>query len=291
MKRLKSYEEHNEGIKSGIAKAGLIGSLLLNDPAKAQTIPNPYDASNPSNFTNIISPYSPLNPNGIFQTSQRANQEQSSDFFMNKSRVRDEEYNDPGKSLPVANTLKKMSQSELETRINLYNVEISNYSKSLKPKNVDDTLSNILSSIDSAAKSGGDSAKFNKLFNGLSKHMKDKYGYQIPNQNIEELSDQSVLDIKDGLSKKELFALMGWLGSICLAICGLPQAWSSYKDKHSHGVSWAFLALWALGEIFAMVYVYGRIDIPMMLNYGTNILILAVMIYYKVKPGNKDETD
>jgi uncharacterized protein with PQ loop repeat len=86
-----------------------------------------------------------------------------------------------------------------------------------------------------------------------------------------------------------IFEIMGWLGSICLAICGIPQAWQSYKDKHSDGISWGFVLLWAFGEVFALAYVYDKLDLPLLLNYATNILILGVILYYKVKPQNKLE--
>ena len=86
-----------------------------------------------------------------------------------------------------------------------------------------------------------------------------------------------------------IFEILGWLGSICLAICGIPQAWQSFKDKHSHGISWGFVLLWAFGEVFALAYVYDKLDLPLLLNYATNILILAVILYYKVKPQNKLE--
>ena len=78
--------------------------------------------------------------------------------------------------------------------------------------------------------------------------------------------------------------ILGWLGSICLAVSGIPQAWMSYKEKHAHGMSWAFLLLWAFGEIFALAYVYDKLDLPLLLNYSVNILILAVILFYKISP-------
>lgn len=71
---------------------------------------------------------------------------------------------------------------------------------------------------------------------------------------------------------------------MCLALCGVPQAIQSYQDKHSHGISWGFLLLWGFGEIFAMIYVFEKLDIPLLMNYAANILIVGVMVYYKIKP-------
>jgi len=289
MKYLKSYEEHNEGIKSGLTKLGIVGSLLLNSPDSKGQYTNPYDYSNPSNVTNILSPMSPLNPNGYFQKSMSDINDHD---ISNYKAVPNEEYNDPGR----ADKYKKMDSTQLQKELDAwvrkmkFQAEIAEeYSKSMKKS--DDTLSKILSNIDSVAKSGGDSIRFNELFGNLTSHMKEKYGYEIPNQNIEKLNDETILDLSNGLSKKDLFALMGWLGSILLASCGIPQAWSSYKDKHSHGMSWAFLLLWAFGELFAMIYVYDKLDLPMMMNYGTNILILAIMIYYKIRPGSNGNSE
>ena len=59
----------------------------------------------------------------------------------------------------------------------------------------------------------------------------------------------------------------------------------SYRDKHSHGISWAFVLLWAFGEAFALAYVYDKLDLPLVTNYLTNILILGVILYYKINPG------
>lgn len=77
---------------------------------------------------------------------------------------------------------------------------------------------------------------------------------------------------------------MGWLGSLCLALCGVPQALQSYKDKNSHGISWGMLLLWAFGEVFALTYVFNKLDMPLLMNYAINIFVVALMLYYKVNP-------
>jgi PQ loop repeat len=107
-----------------------------------------------------------------------------------------------------------------------------------KQKSNDKELSNILDEIKQNVNSQ-DSAKFLELFNKLSSHLKDKYGYQIKVQKVEEL-DEAKIDSMKKTTEINLFEILGWLGSICLAICGVPQAWLSYKDKHSHGISGHF---------------------------------------------------
>ncbi len=145
--------------------------------------------------------------------------------------------------------------------------------------NQDSTLNEILNLIHSNIEST-DSTKFIELFNNLSSHMKAKYGYEVELKNISDLN-------KDNIKGMTLFELLGWLGSICLAICGLPQAWMSYKDKNSDGISWGFVLLWAFGEALALAYVYDKLDLPLILNYLTNILIVGVILYYKINPMRK----
>ena len=158
---------------------------------------------------------------------------------------------------------------------------LSNVRKSeLNPK--DEQLNNILSEIQSKLESGNQE-EYKELFNRLSSHIESKYGYKIEPKNLDELSSAGIAEQTKGMS---IFEIMGWLGSICLAICGIPQAWQSMKDKHSHGISWGFVLLWAFGEIFALAYVYDKLDLPLLLNYATNILILAVILYYKISPKN-----
>lgn len=163
---------------------------------------------------------------------------------------------------------------------------LSNVRKSeLNPK--DEQLNNILSEIQSKLESGNQE-EYKELFDRLSAHVETKYGYKIEPKNLDELSEAGISEQTKGMS---IFEIMGWLGSICLAICGIPQAWQSMKDKHSHGISWGFVLLWAFGEIFALAYVYDKLDLPLLLNYATNILILAVILYYKISPKNTVDYD
>lgn len=78
--------------------------------------------------------------------------------------------------------------------------------------------------------------------------------------------------------------LIGYIGSIMLAICGLPQAIESFKTKSSDGLTWGFLALWFFGEILTFIYVLPKMDLPLLINYSANIIFLAIIIYYKINP-------
>ena len=76
--------------------------------------------------------------------------------------------------------------------------------------------------------------------------------------------------------------ITGWIGSFLLAICGLPQAGQSIKDGHSRGLNWYFNSAWLGGEIMTFVYVFPKMDIPLLFNYSANLIFLAIMIRYKI---------
>lgn len=77
--------------------------------------------------------------------------------------------------------------------------------------------------------------------------------------------------------------LIGWLGSILLAACGMPLAWQSFKQKHSNGISNTFLAMWLVGELLTFAYILPKQDYPLLFNYSLNIICIVVVIRYKFK--------
>jgi len=77
---------------------------------------------------------------------------------------------------------------------------------------------------------------------------------------------------------------IGWLGSILLAFCGLPQAVESYKTKSSEGLTWGFIAMWFVGEILTFIYILPKMDLPLMFNYTANIIFLSIIIFFKLYP-------
>ena len=78
--------------------------------------------------------------------------------------------------------------------------------------------------------------------------------------------------------------MIGWLGSILLAFCGLPQAIESYKTKSSEGLTWGFIGMWFIGEIMTIIYILPQMVLPLIFNYTANIIFLAIIIYYKLAP-------
>lgn len=160
-----------------------------------------------------------------------------------------------------------------------YANELHNLRKT-EDQSKDQELAKILEEIKLSSNSV-DSSKFEELFSKLKNHIESKYKFKFESKDVEKVSTAGVSEWAKNMSIAEI---LGWLGSICLAICGIPQAYQSYKDKHSEGISWGFVLLWAFGEIFALAYVYDKLDLPLLVNYATNILILAVILYYKIKP-------
>lgn len=75
--------------------------------------------------------------------------------------------------------------------------------------------------------------------------------------------------------------IIGWIGSVLLALCAIPLAWQSYKQKHSNGISNLFLGMWLAGELLTTAYVLPKKDWPLLFNYALNISCLVVVIRYK----------
>ena len=70
---------------------------------------------------------------------------------------------------------------------------------------------------------------------------------------------------------------IGWTASILLILCGLPQAYQCVKQGHAKGVSPTFIWMWTLGEIFGLVYVIHKMDLPLIANYFFNLIVLSLI--------------
>ncbi|MBT3235384.1 MAG: PQ-loop repeat-containing protein [Bdellovibrionales bacterium] len=79
---------------------------------------------------------------------------------------------------------------------------------------------------------------------------------------------------------------IGWLGAIFFAVCGIPQAYQSWKLGSSRELSALFLWAWTMGELLMTLYVILKhgFDGPLLLNYVGNLIALVVIIYYKIYP-------
>lgn len=84
-------------------------------------------------------------------------------------------------------------------------------------------------------------------------------------------------------------SILGWTGGFLLAICGFPQMIQSIKEGNSKGLTHSFLWMWFIGEICLLGYVLPKSDIPLVLNYSANCVMISVIIYYKYFPREKNE--
>jgi len=82
--------------------------------------------------------------------------------------------------------------------------------------------------------------------------------------------------------KHSMMEAIGFIGSILLAVCGIPEVVRTIKDNKCH-LGWNFLLLWFGGELFMLTYVIPMKDIPLLLNYVFNTLLVGVMVFYKLK--------
>ena len=72
---------------------------------------------------------------------------------------------------------------------------------------------------------------------------------------------------------------IGVIGATLLALCGVPQAWRSFQDKHSDGISWGFVNMWGFGEILVLAYIMmTTMDLILIANYVVNLLTLSVIV-------------
>lgn len=79
--------------------------------------------------------------------------------------------------------------------------------------------------------------------------------------------------------------VIGWIGSVAFAVCGVPQAWECYNRKSATGINPGFVGLWLLGEVCYVISVlmkFGWVN-WMMFNYIANILSIGVIIFYLLK--------
>jgi len=79
-------------------------------------------------------------------------------------------------------------------------------------------------------------------------------------------------------------SVLGAVGSLLLALCALPEVISSIRKGYC-GASNGLLFTWLLGECLTLAYVYlTSKDIFLLLNYGTNVILILVLVFYKTKP-------
>lgn len=77
--------------------------------------------------------------------------------------------------------------------------------------------------------------------------------------------------------------MIGWIGSILLAGCGLPELIRTIRDGKCH-IGWGMLLSWFFGEVFVLLHILKTIDdLALLTNYTLNIIIISIMLYYKIR--------
>ncbi len=75
---------------------------------------------------------------------------------------------------------------------------------------------------------------------------------------------------------------IGFLGAALLGCCAIPEVWRTIKHKHCF-MGDGFLILWGLGELFLIIYVYPTRNVPLLLNYGFNLVLVSILAYYRIQ--------
>jgi uncharacterized protein with PQ loop repeat len=76
--------------------------------------------------------------------------------------------------------------------------------------------------------------------------------------------------------------MIGYIGSLFLTVNAVPELIRTIKDKRCH-IGWPMLLLWFVGEVFMTIYAVLLGNIPLMMNYIFNFIVVIVMLGYKVR--------
>lgn len=80
------------------------------------------------------------------------------------------------------------------------------------------------------------------------------------------------------------YEIFGWLGAVFFGVCAIPQAYQSWKNKHSNGINSIFITLWFLGEVSQLIFSIYLCSYPLITNVVLNTFFLLIIIWYKIKP-------
>lgn len=86
--------------------------------------------------------------------------------------------------------------------------------------------------------------------------------------------------------------LIGWISSLLMAFCAVPQCVQVYRTKKVDDISLVFLLMMFFGFIGMSMFVIskdseGNVQYPLLLNYFCNISTVSYLIYAKWKYGSK----
>ena len=77
---------------------------------------------------------------------------------------------------------------------------------------------------------------------------------------------------------------IGYMAALLLGACGVPEI-LAYFDTGQIGASWGMLIVWYIGEWMALAYTLIKSKkvklIPLLVNYGLNIICISFMMVVK----------
>lgn len=77
--------------------------------------------------------------------------------------------------------------------------------------------------------------------------------------------------------------VIGWIGSILLAACAIPEVVNAFKTGKC-GITWGMLLVWQVGEVLTWIAVVAKIgSLFLIFNYTANIIFISYLIYVKRK--------
>ena len=83
-----------------------------------------------------------------------------------------------------------------------------------------------------------------------------------------------------------MIILLGWLGTLFFALCGVPQAYKCFRQGNAYGISKIFIFMWLIGEICYIIATWISFGFVfwLMINYFCNVLFILIIIYYMICP-------
>ncbi|MBR7158430.1 MAG: PQ-loop repeat-containing protein [Alphaproteobacteria bacterium] len=79
-----------------------------------------------------------------------------------------------------------------------------------------------------------------------------------------------------------ILQIFGWIGSFAYAISCIPQAYTSVRQGHSHGVNRWFMILWIIGAVCSLIYISPTMleQLPLVFNFGVGGISASVVLFY-----------
>jgi len=80
------------------------------------------------------------------------------------------------------------------------------------------------------------------------------------------------------------------IGSVLLALCGLPEAIRAYRTK-TCSVGITMLLMWFIGEICLVIFAIQTKQYILLINYIANLIFVYIMLHYKIKNEGIDDDE